>query len=134
SAFHALAPWALPIALTFVVLIAYMNLRGVRESGRVFAVPTYFFISMMLLLIGAGLFRMIFGHLPVESLTRPGLGTIDHPKDGLFYGAALFVVLHAFASGGAAVTGVEAISDGVPAFRPPEWRHARQTLVIMGSL
>jgi amino acid transporter len=134
SAFHALAPWALPIALTFVVLIAYMNLRGVRESGRVFAVPTYFFISMMLLLIGAGLFRMIFGHLPVESLSRPGLGKIGHPKDGLFYGAALFVVLHAFASGGAAVTGVEAISDGVPAFRPPEWRHARQTLVIMGSL
>lgn len=134
SAFHALAPWTLPMALIFVVLIAFMNLRGVRESGRIFAVPTYFFISMMFILIGIGAVKTIFGHLPVESLNKPGLLRHGSPKDGVFYGAALFVILHAFASGGAAVTGVEAISDGVPAFRPPEWRHARQTLVIMGAI
>src|SRR4029079_14862477 len=84
--------------------------------------------------IGTGLVKMLFGHLPVESLTGEGLVDQGSPGDGIFYGAALFVILHAFASGGAAVTGVEAISDGVPAFRPPEWRHARQTLVIMGSI
>jgi amino acid transporter len=133
SAFHALAPWTLPLAILFVLLIAFMNLRGVRESGRVFAVPTYFFISVMFVLIATGVIRMLFGHLPTESLAHEGLVPAGTAGDGIFYGAALFVILHAFASGGAAVTGVEAISDGVPAFRPPEWRNARQTLVIMGA-
>ena len=134
STFHSLEAWSLPIAISFVVVIAYMNLRGVRESGRVFAVPTYCFIGVMVVLIGTGIVKMLMGHLPVESLTHEGLIDQGAPTNGLFYGAGLFVVLHAFASGGAAVTGVEAISDGVPAFRPPEWRNARQTLVVMGSL
>jgi amino acid transporter len=134
SAFQVLQPWRMPIAIGFVGLIAYMNLRGIRESGRIFAAPTYFFIVVMLGVIGTGLVRMLLGDLPVESLDRPGLVEVGEPGDGLLYGAALFVVLRAFASGGAAVTGVEAISDGVPAFKPPEWKHARQTLVVMGVL
>src|SRR6202011_664706 len=72
--------------------------------------------------------------LPTESLHKPGLVDVHSPGSGLFMGAALFVMLRAFASGGAAVTGVEAISNGVPAFRDPAWRNARTTLVWMGSL
>src|SRR5437870_8169398 len=76
---------------------------------------------------------MLFGHLPVESLNHHGLVPIGHRSNGFLAGASLFVVLRAFASGGAAVTGVEAISNGVPAFRAPEWKNARKTLVVMGS-
>jgi amino acid transporter len=133
SAFPGLTAFAVPISIAFIVLIAYGNLRGVKESGRIFATPTYFFIVTMVVLLVMGTWRMLFGHLPVESLNRPGLVPIGHKGSGFFAGAALFVVLRAFASGGAAVTGVEAISNGVPAFRVPEWKNARTTLVIMGS-
>src|SRR5439155_15493236 len=133
SAFPALTSWAVPVSVAFIVLIAFGNLRGVKESGKLFAAPTYFFIVTMILLLAVGIGRMLFGHLPVESLDRTGLVRIGHKGGGLLQGAALFVVLRAFASGGAAVTGVEAISNGVPAFRVPEWRNARTTLVIMGS-
>jgi amino acid transporter len=133
SAFPSLSEYVVPISVGFIVFIAYGNLRGVKESGRMFAVPTYFFILSMALLLGVGFFRMLFGQLPVDSLHHSGLVEQGLPGNGIFEGAALFVVLHAFASGGAAVTGVEAISNGVPAFREPAWRNARTTLVIMGS-
>jgi amino acid transporter len=135
SAISGLAPYAVPISVGFIVLIAVGNLRGVKESGRVFAVPTYFFIGNMALLLGLGLVRLVTGDLPVESAHHAGLVPFGNSAEaGLFMGASLYVVLHAFASGGAAVTGVEAISNGVPAFKPPEWRNARTTLVVMGSL
>src|SRR5205823_12647192 len=134
SAAPALAPFVVPISIAFIAFIAYMNLRGVKESGKVFAVPTYFFLANMALLLGWGAIRMTMGHLPKASLTQPGLVHVGGAGDGLLYGAALFVVLKAFASGGAAVTGVEAISNGVPAFKEPAWRNARTTLVWMGSL
>jgi amino acid transporter len=133
SAFSSLTPYVVPISVAFIVFIAYGNLRGVKESGRMFALPTYFFILNMALLLGLGLFKMFFGHLPVDSLNHAGLVTTGVPGNGIFQGAALFVVLHAFASGGAAVTGVEAISNGVPAFKEPAWKNARTTLMIMGS-
>ncbi len=134
SAFDALEPYRVPIALFFIGLIALGNLRGVKESGKIFAIPTYFFMLTMAALLGLGLVKYLSGDLP----------TFDGPVEGqLHWGAAsgvglllgvkLFDVLHAFASGGAAVTGVEAISNGVPAFRKPEWRNARQTLVVMGT-
>jgi amino acid transporter len=136
SVFHGLAPYAVPISVVFIAFIAYGNLRGVKESGKMFSVPTYFFIANMIVLLGVGLVRHYFGHLPVESVHHAGLmhfGT--SPTDGLLIGGAtLYVVLHAFASGGAAVTGVEAISNGVPAFKAPEWKNARETLVVMGTL
>jgi amino acid transporter len=133
SAAPALAHLVVPISLVFIALIAYGNLRGVRESGKVFAVPTYFFLVNMAVLLGWGVLQMSAGHLPTLSIHQPGMVKAGSPGDGLFMGAALFVILRAFASGGAAVTGVEAISNGVPAFREPAWRNARTTLVWMGS-
>ena len=122
------------LSVFFVALIAFGNLRGVRESGKVFAVPTYFFLVNMGLLLVVGGVRLVTGHLPVDPLGAKGLVHVGSPGTGLLYGAALFVVLKAFASGGAAVTGVEAISNGVTAFKEPAWKNARATLVVMGSL
>jgi amino acid transporter len=135
SAFSVFTPWILPISILFVIVIAYGNLRGVRESGKLFAVPTYFFILNMVVLIGVGVFKAFHGGLGVANYNHVhGLLPFGKKGDGLLVGASLAIVLHSFASGGAAVTGVEAISNGVPAFKKPEWKNARNTLVIMGSL
>jgi amino acid transporter len=137
SAFPGAAPYTMWIAIGFVCLIAYGNLRGTKESGKLFAAPTYFFVAIMAVLLSIGLFRSIFGHLPVQAGNVKGMlvqdPTKSHP-DWIFYGAGIMIFLKAFASGGAAVTGVEAISNGVPAFRPPAWKNARDTLVYMGAL
>ncbi len=133
SAASSLRSELVPIALLFIALIAYGNLRGVREAGRIFALPTYFFLVAMAALLVVGFARMTVGHLPELPINRPGMVHAGHAGNGLLMGASLFVVLRAFASGGAAVTGVEAISNGVSAFRPPEWRNARETLVVMAS-
>jgi amino acid transporter len=136
SAITPLAPYRHLIAIGFVVVIAYGNLRGTKESGKLFASPTYFFVLNMGILLGIGAVRMASGGLPkaptanVDNILE--LGT--HHGGGWFMGASTFILLKAFGSGGAAVTGVEAISNGVPAFRPPAWKNARTTLVIMGSL
>jgi amino acid transporter len=135
SALSFFTPYTVLLSVAFICLIAYGNLRGVKESGRIFAVPTYFFILNMVVLLGLGLTRMLLGDLPTADHGQEGLQRLGtHGGSGLLMGATLFLVLHAFASGGAAVTGVEAISNGVPAFRQPAWRNARTTLVIMGSL
>jgi amino acid transporter len=125
SAFPGLYATRVPMTIVCIWFIAWGNLRGVRESGRMFAVPTYFFITMMLLLLGVGVARAFTG----------GLQAIPAPADAAVGTGAIsmFLILHAFASGGAAVTGVEAISNGVPAFKPPEWKNARTTLMWMGS-
>jgi amino acid transporter len=130
AAITAVAPssyaYRVPMAVAFIWVIAWGNLRGVRESGRLFAVPTYFFIAMMFVLLGIGILKSFLGDLqpvPIPDDVAETAGAIS-----------LFLILHAFASGGAAVTGVEAISNGVPAFRPPEWRNARTTLMWMGTL
>jgi len=133
SAFSGLAPYTLWISLLFVGIIAFGNLRGVKESGKIFAIPTYFFIGMMGLLIAWGSVKWFGGTLTPAHLDPVGQVKQDgSPMTGFFYGATLAVVLHAFASGGAAVTGVEAISNGVTAFKKPEWKNARVTLIIMG--
>lgn len=152
SAIAALAPYHLLIALFFVALLAFGNLKGVKESGKIFAAPTYFFIAMMGLMIVVGAVRWVAGTIHPQDLT-PLINHVRNPsaplpakfqdaiapgvkgtKSMLLYGAGLFVVLKAFASGGTAVTGVEAISNGVTAFRRPEWLNARRTLVIMGAV
>jgi amino acid transporter len=133
SAFPVFQDFVVPISLAFIAIIAFGNLRGVKESGRIFAVPTFFFMAMMVILLAIGFFEMINGNLPHASAHAKGLMEFGDAGDGIFYGATLYVVLHAFASGGAAVTGVEAISNGVPAFKKPEWKNARQTLVVMGT-
>ncbi len=135
SAITPLAPFKHWIAIGFVVLIAYGNLRGTKESGKLFAAPTYFFILNMFALLGIGAYKLIFTSLPKGPTGLAGMKAIgSHHGNGLLLGATLFIVLKAFGSGGAAVTGVEAISNGVPAFREPAWKNARSTLVIMGSL
>jgi amino acid transporter len=133
SAFEGLAPYRIPIACFFIALIAYGNLRGVKESGKIFAVPTYFFIVNMGILLVFGIVKWIGGDLhPIAGhLAENGI-EIGTKRDVFLYGAGIFGVLHAFASGGAAVTGVEAISNGVTAFKEPAWKNARQTLVVMG--
>jgi amino acid transporter len=119
------------IALVFIWLIAYGNLLGVRESGRIFAVPTYLFIGSLFLTLGVGLVRLAIGGLgPIDY----GTASAPEPVDIGLGAASVFLILKAFASGGAAVTGVEAISNGVPAFRKPEWRNARATLVVMATI
>jgi amino acid transporter len=135
SAVPALRDFSVPIAVGFIVLIAFGNLRGVRESGKLFAIPTYFFIVNMVLLLSVGLYKFAMGQLhPLTHFSEHAMPLGSHAGDGFLLGASLYVVLHAFASGGAAVTGVEAISNGVPAFRQPAWKNARKTLVVMGSL
>jgi amino acid transporter len=137
SQFESLSPLRVPIALAFIAIVMYGNLRGVKESGKVFAVPTYFFMLNMAVLLAYGAYRYLGGDL--HALSGYADGVVEGPdhavsaSDGLFYGATAYVLAKAFASGGSAVTGVEAISNGVPAFREPAWKHARQTLVLMGS-
>src|SRR5205809_3618242 len=133
SAFPMLTPFVVPISISFVILIAFGNLRGVRESGRVFSVPTYFFILNMVVPLGWGLYQLMNGGLPEASHSAAGVVHFGQQGNGILLGATLFVVMHAFASGGAAVTEVEAISNGVPAFKKPAWKNARTTLVIMGT-
>ena len=119
------------LSLLFVWIIAYGNLLGVRESGRIFAIPTYLFITSLYLTCAMGIYGILWGHLGYLQATA------SQPQGGLPLGTGpvvLFVVLKAFASGGAAVTGVEAISNGVPAFRKPEWRNAQKTLMYMGAI
>ncbi len=135
SSFEGLSPARVPISLGFILIVMYGNLRGVKESGKVFAVPTYFFMLNMAVLLGYGLFRYLGDDLSVLGRAVEGsveVGSSD-ASTGLYLGATAYILAKAFASGGAAVTGVEAISNGVPAFREPAWKHARQTLVLMGG-
>jgi amino acid transporter len=138
SVFPTLVPDTLWLSIAFVLLLAYGNLRGVREAGRIFAVPTYFFIVNMVALLCVGTVRAILGDLHPHSIHQAGAIAIGSPGSGLLMGAGVLVVMRSFASGGVALTGTEAISNGVSIFRPPESRNARITLgvvaVILGSL
>jgi len=124
SAFPALDPHREALGLVAIALVVTANLRGIRESGRLFAIPTYGFIACMLILIGWSALRLLVDgvvhtpHMPHEA-TNP---------------ITLFLLMRAFASGCSALTGVEAISNGVPAFQPPEARNARLTLIWMGVI
>jgi len=130
SAVPELAAHAVGLSLAFVVLLTLANLRGVKESGRVFAVPTYGFVAMVLILLAVGLARILLG----DGIAAESAGYhLRHSAEtgGLL---AVFLVLRAFASGCTALTGVEAVSNGVPAFEPPKSRNAAATLTIMGGL
>jgi amino acid transporter len=129
SVYEGLFPWRVVISIGFVIILALGNLRGVRESGKIFRVPTFFFIAMMGTLIAVSFAKLVGGTLPSSASQFPPPAT--RSLAGL---ALVFLLLRAFASGGAAVTGVEAISNGVPAFKPPEWRNAITTLMWMGAL
>ncbi|HEV2369021.1 MAG TPA: APC family permease, partial [Acidimicrobiales bacterium] len=134
SAVPSLHSATVPLSVAFVLLLAYGNLRGIKEAGRSFAVPTYFFIVNMAVLIGIGLVRWASGSLPAHAIQRAGALPAGHAGSGLLLGASLFYVLRAFANGGSAMTGTEAISNGVSVFRDPQARNARTTLVMMSCI
>src|ERR1700761_2283401 len=139
SAFPAIGPYKLEICVGVVLLMAYGNLRGLKEAGKAFAIPTYLFAGSVLLMIVVGLIREAFGHLPVYDLsTTHGLYSLGSGTEGILSGVMIFTLLRAFANGGASLTGIEAVSDAVGAFHPPEGRNARKVLIaeaaILGSL
>jgi amino acid transporter len=125
SAAPAVSQYRVPLAVIFIALIAWGNLRGVRESGRMFAIPTYVFIVSVVVLLVVAAGRAVAGHFPVASAP---------PQTVVVSGVGLFVLLHAFANGCTAMTGVEAISNGIPAFEPPEADNAAKTLLIVAAI
>ena len=123
SAIPALQSHTVILCLIFIFLLMLANLRGVKESGQIFMVPTFAFIVSIFLLIGIGLFRYSTGQVPVP-----------YPPLPATEGIGLFFILRAFSAGCTALTGVEAISDGVLAFKAPEWKNARLTLLYLGVI
>jgi amino acid transporter len=134
SAFPGLNEHRLAIALGLIVLLAALNLRGVRESGRAFAAPTYLFITAILVMIGTGLVRHFLSPSGVVAESAGYEVTPDPGYEQVGVLALVFLALRAFASGCTALTGVEAIANGVPAFRPPKSRNAATTLAVMGAI
>lgn len=127
SAFPQWHHHTIALSLFFLVGIAIGNLRGIRESGRIFAVPTYFFIASMGSLLLVGVYKAFTGQIvPIEAAA----GQVLSQETGSL---TVFLVLRAFANGCTALTGIEAISDGVPAFKPPEAKNAATTLIVMAA-
>jgi amino acid transporter len=125
SAFPHLHAYRVELCVFFLTLLTLGNLRGLKESGEIFAIPTYFFVVCIFTLIAVGLYRYFTGGVvPIEHVTA------EHQTKPL----TTFLLLTAFANGCTAMTGVEAVSDGVPAFRPPEAKNAAATLVTMAIL
>jgi amino acid transporter len=137
SAFPALNGWILPITIGIVLLLIFGNLRGIREAGKMFALPTYLYVLLLGSTMLVGYAKFFGGTLaviptpPVHYLYKHTLGT---PGTGLIYGLAFISLLRAYANGGSSLTGLEAISNGVASFRQPQGRNARVTLVIMSSI
>ena len=125
SAVPGLFPYRVFLCIAAIVLITLGNLRGLRESGRLFALPSYLFVAGFALLIGAGFMRYASHGAPQVSEVPPA--------DPLFPLTAI-LVLRAFASGAVALTGIEAVADGVTAFKPPEVRNARTVLAVLGAI
>ncbi len=128
SAFPALFPYRVEIALLLVLLVMVVNLRGVRESGMAFAIPSYMFLVLMLITVAIGLIRIVFGTL----------GTVTNPPEMYAYPVLQivtpFLLLHAFSSGTSAMTGIEAIANGITAFKEPRTKNAGIVLVWMGTI
>ena len=129
SALPWLAPERVWLAVGFVIILAAINLRGVRESGKAFAIPTYFFVASVFIMIIVGLFKTITGNAPVAESS----GYLVQGQS-VAQAALILLLLRSFASGCAALTGVEAIANGVPAFRVPKIKNAQTTLVLMGGI
>ena len=134
SAIPALGPYSLEITVGIVLLMCFANLRGLREAGLPFAFPTYLFVGMVGLTIIVGIIREFVGGLPVYDPVHTDGAVAVQQGSGLIMGATLLIVLRAFANGGSSLTGVEAISNTVNAFRPPESTNARKVLVVMACI
>ena len=134
SAIPALHPYHLEITIGVLVLICMANLRGLRQSGRLFAITTYSFVAMITLTIVTGVIREIFWDLPKYDPAHIVGAVPVHQGNGLVMGATVLVVLRAFANGGTSLTGVEAISNTVNVFREPQGLNARRVLTIMACI
>ena len=130
SAFPDLLPHRVAIAVAVIGFMTLVNLRGVKESGQLFAIPTYFFLAMMLLTLGVGIIRHFTGGLP----TITDVTAIEHSATEGVQTLGLFLILRAFSSGCTALTGIEAISNGITAFKQPRSKNAAITLVWMSSI
>lgn len=134
SAFPWLVPYSLEITVAVVLILFYGNLRGLREAGRAFAFPTYFFVASMAVVIIGGIVRELFGELPhYDPADAPGAFPMGHGVSLLSFGA-IYILMKSFANGGSSLTGLEAISNGVSTFRNPRGRNARTTLVVMSAI
>ena len=135
SAFPSVGPYKLEISVGVILLMCYGNLRGIKEAGRAFAVPTYLFAGSVILMIVVGLIRGALGDLPTyDPHALHGTYTIGSGTAGLISAAMIFTLLRAFANGGASLTGIEAVSDAVGAFKPPEGINARRVLIAEGCI
>ena len=133
STFPNLNSWKMPMIVLVIGILTYGNLRGVKEAGKAFALPTYFFVGYMFIVFGTGLYRVINGNIDVLPTDLPGAVHVGESQ-GLMTFAAIFILLRAFANGGSSLTGLEAISDGVALFKTPEEVNARRTLYVMSTL
>jgi amino acid transporter len=127
SAFPALLPYRVEMALLVILIMTVVNLRGVKESGAIFAIPTYFFLGAMLLTLSVGMYKYFTGTLGVVT-------GVEMVESGTVQALTLFLVLRAFSSGSAALTGIEAISNGITAFKEPRSHNAAITLQWMSGI
>ena len=126
SLFSGLAPFVVPLGVALVILVTIVNLRGLREAGTIFALPTYFFVGSALILILVGLLKVSVFHQQPPAAQFARVNAIEP--------LSLFLILRAFATGCSAMTGVEAISNGIPVFKKPETRNASTTLTLMAVI
>ena len=134
SAVPRLGPYHLEITVAALLLISFANLRGMKEAGRIFAVPVYAFIAMLTVLIVTGVIRDIFWGLPKYDAEHIVGAVPVHHGSGLVMGATVLILLRAFANGGTSLTGVEAIADAVNVFRHPQGPNARRVLTTMACI
>ena len=135
SAFPALGPYTKPICVGIVLLMCYGNLRGIREAGKAFALPTYLFTAAAILMIIVGLLREVMGNLHAQDVHNiAGTVPIGSGTESVALIAVIFTLMRSFANGGSSLTGIEAVSNAVSAFKPPEGINARRVLVIEGII
>ena len=132
SAFPELGNYKVAMVLSVIALLTYINLRGVKDAGVIFVIPSYLFIGSMLVVFGFGAWRFLNGSLSQYSTDAPGLLPLGE-EQGLITFAAILMILKAFANGSASLTGLEAVSDSVPLFESPEHINAKRTFTIMAA-
>ena len=134
SAIEPIGDFRVELSVAFIVLLMWGNLRGIREAGKIFAIPTYLYIFSLGGVLLYGFWRVAFGHLgPITYDPASSVGLVG-PEHWVVAAVTLFLLLHAFSAGTTALTGVEAIADGVPAFKKPEARNAQRTLLVMALI
>ena len=135
STFPAIGPYAKWITIGIILLMCFGNLRGIREAGKIFALPTYLFSGSVILMIVVGILREALGNLPQQNIyALHGLYPIGKGTSSFTSLVIIFTLLKAFANGGASLTGIEAVSNAVSAFKPPEGINARRVLVTEGLI